>query len=117
MSVVEHHDVVENGDTRTDTKTASSRLVVSPGQVIAGVLGLVIAAIGIAVRIACSGLSVTLKQDRSSFVGAGGGARSSPLRIAAALAKRTLGACGFSHSATSPTGTGSRSDRLELSFC
>jgi len=47
MSVVEHHEVVETGDPRTDKKTASSRLVVSPGQVIAGVLGLVIAAIGI----------------------------------------------------------------------
>ncbi len=47
MSVIEHHDVVETGDTRTDTRVASSRLVVSPGQVIAGVLGLVIAVIGI----------------------------------------------------------------------
>jgi hypothetical protein len=47
MSVIEHHDVVETGDTRTDTKTATSRVVVSPGQVIAGVLGLVVAAIGI----------------------------------------------------------------------
>ena len=47
MSVIEHHDVVETGDTRTDTKTATSRLVVSPGQVIAGALGLVVAAIGI----------------------------------------------------------------------
>jgi len=47
MSVVEHHDVVESGDMRTDTKVATSRLVVSPGQVIAGVLGLIIAVIGI----------------------------------------------------------------------
>ena len=47
MSVVEHHDVVETGDSRVDTKVASSRLVISPGQVIAGVLGLVIAVIGI----------------------------------------------------------------------
>ena len=47
MSVVEHHDVVENGDARTDTRVATTRLVVSPGQVIAGVLGLVIAVIGI----------------------------------------------------------------------
>ena len=47
MSVVEHHDVVETGDARTETKVATSRLVVSPGQVIAGVLGLVIAVIGI----------------------------------------------------------------------
>jgi hypothetical protein len=47
MSVVQHHDVVETGDTRTETKVATSRLVVSPGQVIAGVLGLVMAVIGI----------------------------------------------------------------------
>jgi predicted exporter len=47
MSVVEHHDVVETGDTRTDTRVSSSRLVVSPGQVIAGILGLVMAVIGI----------------------------------------------------------------------
>jgi hypothetical protein len=47
MTVVEHHDVVETGDARTETKVATSRLVVSPGQVIAGVLGLVIAVVGI----------------------------------------------------------------------
>lgn len=47
MSVVQHHDVAESGDVRTDTKTATSRLVVSPGQVIAGALGLVIAVIGV----------------------------------------------------------------------
>lgn len=47
MSVVEHHEVVEDGAERTETRVASSRLVVSPGQVIAGGLGLVIAVIGI----------------------------------------------------------------------
>jgi hypothetical protein len=47
MSVVEHHEVVETGDARTETRVATSRLVVSPGQVIAGALGLVIAVIGI----------------------------------------------------------------------
>ncbi len=47
MSVVEHHDVVETGDTRTDTRVATSRLVVSPGQIIAGALGLVVAVIGV----------------------------------------------------------------------
>jgi hypothetical protein len=47
MTVVEHHDVVEQGDTRTETKVATSRVVFSPGQVIAGALGLVIAVIGI----------------------------------------------------------------------
>jgi hypothetical protein len=47
MSVVEHHEVVETGDARTETRVATSRLVLSPGQVIAGVLGLVISVIGI----------------------------------------------------------------------
>jgi hypothetical protein len=47
MSVVEHHEVIEDGAERTDTRVASSRLVVSPGQVIAGALGLVIAVIGV----------------------------------------------------------------------
>ena len=47
MSVVEHHDVVETGGARTDTRVATSRLVVSPGQIIAGALGLVIAVIAI----------------------------------------------------------------------
>ena len=47
MSVVEHRDVVETGDARVETRVATSRLVVSPGQVIAGVLGLAVAVIGI----------------------------------------------------------------------
>jgi hypothetical protein len=47
MSIAEHHDVIESGDNRTETSTATTRLVVSPGQVISGVLGLVIAVIGI----------------------------------------------------------------------
>jgi hypothetical protein len=47
MSVVEHHDVVEAGDEWTDTRVATTRLVVSPGQIIAGVLGLVVAVIGV----------------------------------------------------------------------
>ncbi|HTD50073.1 MAG TPA: hypothetical protein VK771_05705 [Acidimicrobiia bacterium] len=47
MSYVEHHDVVETGDMRTDTRVATSRLVFSPGQIIAGTLGLVTAVIGV----------------------------------------------------------------------
>ena len=47
MTVVEHRDVVETGEARVETRVATSRLVVSPGQVIAGVLGLVVAVIGI----------------------------------------------------------------------
>jgi hypothetical protein len=47
MSVVEHREVVEAGDARVETRVATSRLVVSPGQVTAGVLGLAVAVIGI----------------------------------------------------------------------
>ena len=77
MSVVEHHDVVETGDTRTDTKVAASRLVVSPGQVIAGVLGLVIATIGI-ITLSRGGIDSSLNEpmvrtaglDQSAMLGA-----------------------------------------------
>jgi hypothetical protein len=77
MSVVEHHDVVETGDTRTDTRVASSRLVVSPGQVIAGVLGLAVAAIGI-MAVSRGGIDSTLNVpmvqtaglDQSAMLGA-----------------------------------------------
>lgn len=48
MSVMEqNHDVVKTDGARTDTKTASSRMVVSPGQILAGALGVVTAVIGI----------------------------------------------------------------------
>lgn len=59
MSVVEHHEVTETGDARTDTKVATTRLVVSPGQVIAGVLGLVIAIIGV-IAVARGGIDSSL---------------------------------------------------------
>jgi len=57
MSVVEHHEVVDTGDIRTDTKVATTRLVASPGQVIAGALGLPIAIIGI-IAVARAGSTV-----------------------------------------------------------
>jgi hypothetical protein len=68
MSVVEHHDVVETGDTRTDTRVSSSRLVVSPGQVIAGVLGLVIAVIGI-MAVARGGIDSSMNEPMVKTVG------------------------------------------------
>jgi len=77
MSVVEHHDVVETGDTRTDTRVASSRLVVSPGQVIAGVLGLIVAVIGV-IAVARGGIDSSMNVpmvrtaglDQSAMLGA-----------------------------------------------
>jgi hypothetical protein len=68
MSVVEHHDVVETGDNRTDTRVSSSRLVVSPGQVIAGVLGLVIAVIGI-MAVARGGIDSSMNEPMVKTVG------------------------------------------------
>ena len=68
MSVVEHHEVVETGDARTDTRVSSSRLVVSPGQVIAGVLGLVMAVIGI-IAIARGGIDSSMNEPMVKTVG------------------------------------------------
>ena len=61
MSVVEHHDVVETGDVRTETTVSTTRLVVSPGQVLAGALGLVIAVIGI-MTVARAGIDGSLNE-------------------------------------------------------
>jgi hypothetical protein len=77
MSVVEHHDVVESGDARTDTRVATTRLVVSPGQVIAAVLGLVTATIAI-MTVSRAGIDTTLNVpmvrvaglDQSAMLGA-----------------------------------------------
>jgi hypothetical protein len=68
MSVTEHHEVVETGDARTDTRVSSSRLVVSPGQVIAGVLGLVIAVIGI-IAVARGGIDSSMNEPMVKTVG------------------------------------------------
>jgi hypothetical protein len=59
MSVVEHRDVYETPETRAETRVASSRIVVSPGQVIACVLGLVLAIVG-AIAVARSGVDSSL---------------------------------------------------------
>jgi hypothetical protein len=47
VSMVEHREVVDTGDVRSETRVASSRFVFSPGQILAGGLGLVVAVIGI----------------------------------------------------------------------
>jgi hypothetical protein len=59
MSVVEHRDVYETPEVRAETRVASSRIVVSPGQVIAGVLGLVLAIVG-AIAVARGGVDSSL---------------------------------------------------------
>jgi hypothetical protein len=47
VSIVEHREVVDTGNLRSETRVASSRFVFSPGQIVAGVLGIVVAIIGI----------------------------------------------------------------------
>ena len=47
MSVVDHRDVVDSGDARLERRVATSRFVFSPGQILAGALGLAMAVIGI----------------------------------------------------------------------
>jgi hypothetical protein len=76
MSVVEHHDVYEDADRRRETSIATSRIVVSPGQVIAGILGLVLAIVGVitAARAGIDGsLNVPIVRsagfDQSAMVG------------------------------------------------
>jgi hypothetical protein len=76
MSVVEHRDVYEDGNSRTETRVARSRIVVSPGQVIAGGLGLVLAIVGV-ITVARAGIDGTLNVpivraggfDQSAMVG------------------------------------------------
>ena len=45
--MVEHREVVDTGDVRSETRVSSSRFVFSPGQIVAGVLGIIVAIIGI----------------------------------------------------------------------
>ena len=59
MSYVEQHDVVDTGDWRSDRTVATTRLVVSPGQVIAGVLGLFVAIVGV-IALARGGIDSSL---------------------------------------------------------
>ncbi|MDP9333014.1 MAG: hypothetical protein M3Q30_06875 [Actinomycetota bacterium] len=76
MSVEEHHEVVETADARTETTVATTRLAVSPGQVLAGVLGLVIAVIAI-MTVARAGIDSSMNEpivraasfDQSAMLG------------------------------------------------
>ncbi len=78
MSVVEHRDVVESGSGRVERRAATSRFVLSPGQVIAGILGIVMAIIGI-ITLSRAGIDGTMNVPivqtaglhQSAMVGAG----------------------------------------------
>ena len=77
MSYVEHHDVVEADDIRSETRTATSRVVVSPGQVVAGALGLIVAIIGV-ITVSRAGIDSSMNDpivraagfDQSALLGA-----------------------------------------------
>ena len=77
MTYIEHHDVVEADDLRSETRTATSRVVVSPGQVVAGVLGLFVAIIGV-ITVARAGIDSSMNVpivraggfDQSALLGA-----------------------------------------------
>ena len=77
MSYVEHHDVVQAGALRSETRTATSRVVVSPGQIVAGALGLVVAIVGV-MTVARAGIDSSMNEpivraagfDQSAILGA-----------------------------------------------
>src|SRR5690348_1053219 len=77
MSYVEQREVVDTGYARSDTRVATSRFVVSPGQVIAGLLGLAVAIIGI-IAVARAGIDSSMNTpivrsaafDESALLGA-----------------------------------------------
>ena len=68
MSIVQRHDVIETGDVRRETRVAASRFVFSPGQVIAGALGLVTTIIGI-ITLARGGIDSTMNQPLVQVAG------------------------------------------------
>jgi hypothetical protein len=76
VSIVEHREVVDNGDLRSETRATSSRFVFSPGQILAGILGVVVAIIGI-IAMSRAGLDGSLNKpvvdvagtDQSAMLG------------------------------------------------
>lgn len=77
MTYVERHDVVNAPDRQIDTRVSSARWVISPGQVIAGALGLAMGAIAI-ITLARAGIDSSMNDpivragafDQSALVGA-----------------------------------------------
>ncbi len=66
--MVEHREVVDTGNVRSETRVAASRFVFSPGQVLAGILGVVVAIIGI-IAISRGGIDGSLNVPVVSVVG------------------------------------------------
>jgi hypothetical protein len=66
--MVEHREVVDTDNVRSETRVASSRFVFSPGQIIAGILGVVVAIIGI-IAVSRGGIDGTLNVPVVSVAG------------------------------------------------
>jgi hypothetical protein len=66
--MVEHREVVDTDNLRSETRVASSRFVFSPGQILAGILGLVVAIIGI-IAVSRGGIDGTLNVPMVSVAG------------------------------------------------
>jgi hypothetical protein len=66
--MVEHREVVDTENLRSETRVASSRFVFSPGQILAGILGLVVAIIGI-IAVSRGGIDGTLNVPMVSVAG------------------------------------------------
>jgi hypothetical protein len=66
--MVEHREVVDTDNLRSETRVASSRFVFSPGQILAGILGVVVAIIGI-IAVSRGGIDGTLNVPMVSVAG------------------------------------------------
>jgi len=84
VSIVEHRDVVETDDLRSETRATSSRFVFSPGQIIAGILGVVVAVIGI-IAISRGGIDDSLNVPVVSVAGTDQSAMLGLMEFAAGL--------------------------------
>jgi hypothetical protein len=67
--MVEHRDVVDTGDVRSETRATASRFVFSPGQILAGLLGLVLSIIGI-IAVSDAGIDSSLDTPIVDVAGA-----------------------------------------------
>ena len=82
--MVEHREVVDSGDVRSETRATSSRFVFSPGQIIAGILGLVVAIIGI-IAVSRGGIDDSLNVPVVSVAGTDQSAMLGLMEFAAGL--------------------------------
>jgi len=84
VSIVEHREVVDTDDLRSETRVASSRFVFSPGQILAGILGVVVAIIGI-IAVSRGGIDGSLNVPMVSVAGTDQSAMLGLMEFAAGL--------------------------------